>query len=307
MVNFSVFNEKSLPFTSDIDIEKKFIDFFKLLEQLNSKHLKKVRMDKDFKSYPILKDVSLQQFFGKLRNNEFKDRLREFINNGIIKIESPIIKIDENEEKNKFLENEYFYKEKSTKGGLACCDIWDTLAISFNSDGQWNREKIILQKQTVFDEEKIINIRHSSKIEHLNTHQDFFQELEKYKKLGITQDNLWERKKKLFPKKIIFCEEVEEQIKSLNTIIFQQAITILRNVESGQKLITDYNYTPEGESVRNSGKLKKLRYFTINGEKVYFDNHIKSLPNGNRIYFLEKDDKVYIGYIGKHLKTKKYK
>ena len=32
--------------------------------------------------------------------------------------------------------------------------------------------------------------------------------------------------------------------------------------------------------------------------------HIKNLSNGYRIHFFEKDENIYIGYIGKHLKTK---
>ena len=46
--------------------------------------------------------------------------------------------------------------------------------------------------------------------------------------------------------------------------------------------------------------------FKIGDKKEYFQKHIKNLSSGYRIYYFEKNDKIYIGYIGKHLKTKKY-
>jgi hypothetical protein len=44
--------------------------------------------------------------------------------------------------------------------------------------------------------------------------------------------------------------------------------------------------------------------FTVNGKQEFVENHIKSLPKRYRIYFLKKENKIYIGYIGKHLPLK---
>lgn len=225
MVEFSVFNELSLPFKNNTDIEEKFIDFFKLLKKLQDKNLTQVRMDKNFKNYFIIKDITFQKFFGQLHDSDTKDKLREFITNGIIKVESPLIKDEEIENHAEAIENEYFYNGQSTFGGLACCYIWKTIAISFNSSDEWDKNIILLQKNTID-----INIKHASKNEHLDTHRNFFEELEKEKKLDITQNNFWERKEEFFPNKIIFCKEVEKQIKSLDKDIFKQAINILRNM-----------------------------------------------------------------------------
>jgi len=302
MVNFSVFNELSLPI-KDI---KEFEYFFKILTELRTLGLEKIRMDKEFVQYPeILPNTTFQQLIGKI-SIEKKRRLLRFIKNGISIIESPLILSDETENE-KILENEYSYNGNSTIGALACCDIWNTITISFNSHEQWNKDNIILQKQTIFDEKKIdINIRHASKIKHLDIHQDFFKELEENKKLGITQNNFWEKRKEFFPNKIIFCKEIEKQIKSIDKIVFEQAIGILRDVDSSKKRITDYNNSPESESVCKNEKLKKMRIFTFQDIKIQFNHHIKSLPNTHRIYFLERKKKIYIGYIGKHLATTKY-
>ena len=67
-------------------------------------------------------------------------------------------------------------------------------------------------------------------------------------------------------------------------------------------------YTGESESVMNNPELREKRKFKMeNGEEYYMFQHIKNLPNGNRIYFHKKsEEKIYVGYIGKHLKTVKY-
>jgi len=304
MVNFSVFNELSLPLR---DI-KEFENFFEVLTLLRNLGLEKIRMDRKFTEYPeILPNLTFQQLIGQVSDRDKKRRLLNFIKDSITVIESPLI-MDSEDEKEQLLENEYLYNGISNIGALACCDIWNTITISFFSQEKWNKDKIILQKQTILDEKEIdIDVRHASKVEHLDTHQNFFEELKKNIKLGITQDNFWDRRKEFFPNKIIFCKEIKKQTKNLDTLIFQQAISILREIESNKKKPTDYKNSPESESVCNSKKLKNMRIFTIQKIKIQFNYHIKSLPNANRIYFLAHKNKIYIGYIGEHLPTKKNK
>jgi len=303
MVNFSVFNELSLPLRELNEFE----EFFKILTHLRDLGLEKIRMDKLFTQYnEILPNLTFQQLIGNISNRDKKRRLLNFIKDGITVIESPLILHDE-EEKEQLLENEYFYNNISTIGALACCDIWNTVTISFNSKIEWDKDYIVLQKQTILDEQEIdIDIRHASKVQHLDSHQNFFKELEDDIKLEITQENFWDRREEFFPNKIVFCKEIEKQIENIDKVIFEQAISILRDVESVRKLITDYNHSGESQSVKNDDSLRKQRLFTIEDNKVFFENHIKSLPNANRIYFLEQGDRIFIGYIGKHLPTKKH-
>lgn len=306
MVNFSVFNELSLPIR---DISE-FEIFFKVLNRLRELGMEKIRMDEHFTRYPeILPGVTFEQLLGQITDRTQQRRLKSFINNSISVIETPLIKEDEKEQE-ELLINEYFYKFESNEGALACSDIWNTIAVSFLSDEQWNTDNLKLQKQTIVNDDNIqktdIDIRHASRIEHLESHQEFFNDLEIEKRLNITQEIFWNRRDELFPNKIIFCKEVEKQIKILDKTIFQQAISILRDIETDKKLITDYKYSGEDETVKTNPKMIAKRKFTINGEKIFFKNHIKSLSNANRIYFLEQDDKIYIGYIGKHLPTKKF-
>jgi hypothetical protein len=304
MVNFSIFNEMSLP----IREIREFDTFFKILEKLNQVGLDKIRMDKPFTQYPeILPNKTFQELIGQIDRDK-RRRLLSFINNKIAIIESPLIRDEEISEKENDIENEYFYNTQPTFGGLACCDIWNTIAVSFLSNKEWDKKKIVLQKKNILNKQKRdIDIYHLSRVRHLDAHRDFFNRLENYRKMEITPDNFWEKKQELFPNKIIFCKEVKQQIKDIDKTVFKQAITILIDIDSNRKSITDYNYSSESQFVKNNNKLNKLRYFTVDNKKLYFDKHIKSLSNANRIYFLEKENKIYIGYIGKHLPTKKFK
>lgn len=311
MVRFSVFNELSLPFSTKENIVGKFFDFFELLEETKKKGLDTLRLSRNFKNYEILQGINFQQFVGQQQDQDFKRKIVSFLmNKGVVLIDSPLIQEKENEEQDIISGSEYFYDTQANNGGLACCDIWNTLAISFNSDTQWSTENIILQKDTFSENTDIvqqtISIRHSSKTDHLKAHQTFFDDLEKELKLSITQEHFWVQRT-LFFSKIIFCPEVESQIRKLDKGIFQQAISILRDVETQRKLITDFNCSGESETIHNNPDLRKLREFTINGKKVFFEDHLKSLPNAYRVYFLMQKQKIYIGFIGKHLKGKKDK
>jgi len=300
----------SLPFHSEHEIEKQFGIFFKLLKELKNRGLTTIRMDKDFKSYLILEGISFQQFFGQIESREFKTKMRSFISNGISKVDSPLIKIDEVEEERKIIENEYFYNEVSTQGGLACCDIWNTLTVSFLSDEAWNKNQILLKKETLKEDgtlsSKEITVFHASDLEHLDRHKDFFEALEDEKRLEFSSSSFWDKRYELFPEKIVFVDEVEKQIERLDSRVFEKALAILRDIETHRRQLEDFDISGEGETVNANPKLRKLREFKLDGKKEFFEKHIKNLTSGYRIHFLERENKIYIGYIGKHLATKNF-
>ena len=295
MVNFSVFNELSLPFESYDHVEESFIEFFKVISILRDKNLKNLRIDKEFRDFEIIHGVYFPQFFGQIEPKELKQRIRSFVTNGIVIIESPLIQEERDEER--ILEENYIYNgDDPFIGGLACCDIWNSISVSFKSDNKWNSNFIDITKGS-----RIVSVRHVSDTTHFLQHEDFFTLIEEEQRLEISQSNFWDNRTAYFPNKIIFCKEVKKQIEKIDTTIFRQAIGILRDIDSGKKQITDYKYSPESQSVKDNDDLKKFRMFTVEGKKVYFDNHLKNLSNGYRIYFLEEEEKIYIGYIGKHL------
>jgi hypothetical protein len=299
VVDFSVFNELSLPLNVRT-AQAKFGLFFELLKELSEKGLNQIRMSDNFKNYSILKDVTFYQFLGQA-DRDFQTRLKSFINNQVIKISNPIIQEEDSEQRKAQQVSKYSYDNNPTAGGLACCDIWDTIAVSFDSD-EWGNSNIDIQKKSIDESANTpISVKHASKKAHLSSHQNFFNALEKEAKLGITKENLWLKKDSFFPEIIVFCPEIEQQIKTIDKTIFTRAISILRDIERKQKKITDFNCSPESQTVSQKPKLKRYRMFTVDGERKFFTNHIKNLSSGYRIYFFEKENKIYIGYIGKHL------
>jgi len=300
MVNFSVFNELSLPIYS----LNEFDSFFKILEKLRELGLEKIRMDRKITEYPeILPDTTFQQLLGQVRSRDKQRRLKSFINNSIAVIETPLIKEEESEGE-LLLENEYFYNDVSTEGGLACCDIWDSVAVSFNSNSNWDNFIVNLKKVSITGEVNI-EVKNISNYSHFSNHKEFFTRLEEFTKSNITRDNFFQKRDEIFKNKVMICNEVEKQLINIDTTIFYQALTILMAIDKGKPL-SDYRVSGESDSVFSDARLKNLRVFKINGEKEYFEKHIKSLSSGYRIHYFEKNDKIYIGYIGKHLSTKRF-
>lgn len=185
MVNFSVFNELSLPLDSN-NARCKFGILFGLLEPLKNRGVTQIRMSDDFKNYQILKNTSFDKFIGQQQDKDFKTRLRSFVGNNIIKINSPIIHESEQEQRNTLYGCEYYYNNRLNDGGLACCDIWNAIAISFDTDEQWKSYSVTLKKVTLTSNSSIkktsISIKHASNRNHLKQHKEYFDELETEKK-----------------------------------------------------------------------------------------------------------------------------
>lgn len=297
MVKFSVFNELSLPL-NDIG---GFEPFFSILNTLKERGLTQMRMEKPFKELEILPNTLFGQFLGQIKDRDKRVRLQKFLSDSTKIIQSPLINDEEIDSLGERIEPQYHFETQSTLGGLACADIWGTVAISFQSDEKWKNSLIELHKDGV-----PISVKHISESTHILLHKDFFYVLEECIQLEIKPSNFWERKNDLFKNKIIFCDEVEKQIQNMDTIIFSQALSILRAIENGIKNLTDFTTSGESQSVEQDSELKKLREFVIDGKKEYFQKHIKNLSNGYRIHYFEKNNKIYIGYIGKHLPTKKF-
>lgn len=298
MVNFSVFNELSLPFDSQYNADNGFVEFFKVLNKLKEQNLSKIRIDKNFKEYEILQDIYLQQFVGQVNKISLRDRILEFLSNQTIKIETPLIRDEELDNIEDEFDYNYSYNGESTLGGLACSYIWNTIAVSFNSCPQWDNDLVRICKN-----ENHVDVKHISKIEHIEQHVDFFNALEEELKLSVTKQNFWSRRTELFTK-IKFTKNIEDQIRTLDIHVFKKAISILRDLETNTKILSDLDISPEGETVRTNQRLRAMREFYIEDEKCFFEKHIKNFASGYRMHYLEKEEYIYIGYMGIHLDTK---
>lgn len=101
------------------------------------------------------------------------------VNSNIVKINSPIIQENEGTQIETQQTNEYSYKDTitNTNSGLACCDIWNTIAISFDSSSEWDKDNISIERNALDKNGNItktsVEIKHTSKASHLQSHTDF--------------------------------------------------------------------------------------------------------------------------------------
>jgi hypothetical protein len=134
----------------------------------------------------------------------------------------------------------------------------------------------------------------------------------------INPKSLWERKEKLFSK-LILCPDVEGNLEKIGSSYFTQIVgklTALDRYAVNEWIKGKFDYrranelsplkiSPESESTMGQEKYYNLRLFKMpDGTTECFELHIKT--GDLRFHFFPKDDKIFVGYIGKHLPTVKY-
>ena len=209
---------------------------------------------------------------------------------------------------------------KGAKFASNCLDV--PVIISVLTHQYWEQENVNCINQRLDDdlnliEQKISILNISEKSDLANFEKDKTNKIHNH--IASGQD-LWEKREKLFSN-LTFCESVKEQlyenpdrghvlciIKRLKRL--QDYFAVEHDIYDPKEL--GMNARPEADSVKNDPNLKKYRKFKLpSGEEHYFFDHIGfSSPrlSGGRIYFLPdiENKNCYIGYIGKHLPTKKY-
>ena len=305
MVDYSILNTKSLPFLSKEDFYRELQNFSMILNYLRDKgYYTSIRSIVDIKSLDIVKGINLQKLLGEIRDRDMKRRVTSLFTNQIIPFEYPISTTGE---ELGLLEYRYL-DERVDEIGYA--DIFQTLLISFNSSEKWDKDRLNLKKIILEESgnytEREVEIYNTSRVEHLESNLEIFEKIDNEKIESLVK-NFKETYRVIF-KKLEFSIDVIKNIEYLDKRVLRDAIAILYQLEIGKKELTDFKCSGESESVLNNPELKERRKFKMeNGEEYYMFQHIKNLPNGNRIYFHKKsDEKIYVGYIGKHLKTVKY-
>lgn len=298
MVNFAVFNELSLPLDA-YNYKAQFGVFFNLLREMSIRKISKLRMSNAFRNYEITNGVNFQQFIGQCTDRELKARISLFLADNIILVDSPLILDSEIDDCEEGISSSYeFEGDTLLLDGIVCADIFQTIAISFTSNEKWNTHSLQLTRNNA-----VIDVMHASCDQHLLRHNNFFEQRYQLFQLGVTRRNFYQRREEIFTGKIRLCEELEEQILTLNEYVFQKALLILMDIDSNRKNISDFDISPESERLSVNSSLRSMREFRVNGEKNFFSNHVKNFYHGYRMHYLEIGDKIYIGYLGTHLPT----
>lgn len=283
-----------------------FLDVCHLL--FHQKREKTFYYTKELMNEPLIKGYSIHEWLADPTvSREEKTYLRSLVNRGVL--------LDDLQFLESQLYVDYRGKKFSSVGCLAAYE-WGDLAISLSSDELWMKEYIRGNYITIETDEQEVCIKNCSTKAHVD---GLILEQRQEVKVQISSGKeVWDKREELFPH-LVFCENVKKQLEEVEISIHIKAI-----IERIQ-ILEDYFATYEGtfnkekvgygcryesESVQNDAKLRRQRKFkTPYGNEEYFYWHI-SFPGDypGRIHFRpDAEHNVgIIGYVGKHLPTKKY-
>jgi hypothetical protein len=210
---------------------------------------------------------------------------------------------------------DYFFGGRRAAGlGIAC--RMDSLAISMPSSNVWDTPLLSLEVHELREEdveERAENVHHASRPEHVrDTHSDWI----KRRLQSVVEDGaeLWRRSGQFF-RSLVFCRAVAGQMNAIPK-------TALASVMRGLFHLDDYarGWTSGGfdskqvtcdvspESPSTMAQFAEERTFPCpDGRPVAFSWHAK--VGSWRVYFDWKvgPGRLLVGYVGKHLRTAKYR
>jgi hypothetical protein len=323
-MEYLILNEESIPFKSVADANEKFPLFIKIVSEALANRIKSIRVSENIgKSWfeiAVCKDLPLREWLKGQNDKEFERKVKSFVS----MTESPQIPVEWEPLKNRF-DLCYFYLSKRTDlalHSLGATYLLAQLAISYSSEDIWRNNLIELIKHEIiaedFIEEKVIvknTAEYSDWLFHL-------LDIENQRKESFRKGNeLWNKKAIEFPN-LVFCGKSEDDLKNLSVsdTVFNQLWIVLKslnkycietNIDFSLKSLlekTKLEISDESDSVKSNPKFSIYRTFTVNGKSKFFGYHVKSFSGEMRLHFLTDSEnrKIFIGYFGKHLPTKKF-
>ena len=252
-----------------------------------------------------------------IHDKEVDKESQRFIRN--LATKSPLIDfiMEKDIHDRKLLSEFYFGRDKSL--GLGAAFLLDSIAVSFNSDEQWDNPFVTLLMEYLDDMadsvSENVEVRHASSTEHIRIHTDWIR-VQKAKDVR-TGEELWDKQEELFPF-LTFCDEIRGNIAELNNSqpIFKQLVKRLGRVdEFFSKWLTGgfdtdsfpYKISPESQATLE--KYQEKHTFTCpDGREMVFSWHFSLTPLAWRVFFYpdEVTRKAIIGYIGPKLPNVKY-
>lgn len=263
-------------------------------------------------------NIELSSFFSNWLNDssvkrEDKSLLRSFLGTFISFVETPLSETS-------IVIDGISY---NSKGASIAIDNNCDFIVNLKSHCEWEKKNKSFEYKTLINDELIQGKKEVSQIFDIQSLQCLLvlEKENKYKSISSGQD-LWEQWDELFPN-LIKCENLKDCLYRdpekyhIKKVIEQ--LDLLQEYFASQKgsfslnelKEIGINVSDESPSVKSNQKLKKLRCFKLpDGSKEYFFYHTKfSAKFESRLYFLPISDSsnCYIGYVGKHLPTAKYK
>lgn len=186
--------------------------------------------------------------------------------------------------------------------------LLDGLTVSFLSDDVWNAAWLPITIHTL-DAAANVNetaedIRHASRMEHIDTHADWLHEISR---ISVKDGrDLWDKRRILFPA-LDWCKDVRTQLADFRSgdLALRQIVKRLREI---QRFFADWDGSPlspssaptkctrESESTMRTYR-KEHTFVRENGQEVEVSWHIRFTPGSGRIFF-EGDQNTKKGIVG---------
>lgn len=321
-MEYIVLNEESIPFDSRNDSEMYLPVFFEILSDAFVNKMDSIRITENLDSgwYNILvaDGLYLRDWIGT-QNIDYKIKLKTII----AKTKLPQIPVHEIEISSKYLLSEFWLANDCTiqTKSLGVAFLLKQLAISFQSNEIWNSSELNLTYSRIDEDEniteEICNAKNVTQFVHWQHHlRNIIKERRDNFRKGR---ELWEHRETEFSN-LIFCNSTKKQFQQLDindatyVKLYDNLQLLNNNIEecsndSDLKGTTNLNFSDESESVKDNPKLRRFREFTLpNHETKFFGLHVKNFPASMRLHFYPDylTKKIYIGYFGKHLPSKRY-
>lgn len=310
-----VFNElSSIPLANDLySARERMVILVKTILAAVSNGAERIlRTESVFESTLLMQDYPIAKW---LNDNNVGREERAYLRN--LATKAPFW--DGQKEKEDIFWQHTFYFNGNQANGIGFAFISNNLALSFNPE-YWQDPFLTLLASWLDESGELVegsidSIRHASIDQHILFHENWIRDRNNFEILN--GNDLWEKKKEVFPK-LIFCDSVSNQIRYLgeNNPVFSLVINRLlalndycTNWKDGPFNIDDLGFSGSKESEITLQNFPEERTFLCpDGERRLFSWHLK-FHNNCRLYFSPQPESkiIIIGYIGKHLRTAKYK
>lgn len=309
-----VFNEYSLPKTRAE--EKALLVFFQIYKQAKDAGIIDVRVSPVYKvclEIPLANGRTVRDWI-QTQSRDMRMRLKE----QVLSMQTcDLFQEGEEEEESRHEWSSFTYEGENVPV-LGVAYLCEQLILSVNTDAKWDKESLTLHHdELVENADKIqpneVEVANVATVAHLDTYIQK-REAEIAQNCGLASEI-----SSMFPHIVLNKDPMKMFDHYKYKVEVWQAFAEIDRCMGGieynrislayLKKHSGVDMSDESDSVKNNDKLNRHRNFPHGTGTKFFGYHLKLLGNKCRVHFIiDKDDenketKIVIGYIGKHLPT----
>jgi len=319
-MEYFVLNEHSFNLEGDSSYANScLVTLFDVYREAVSKDFRQIRVtenvDSNWYEIDMGNQYTVRNWIDNQTEKDYKIRLKSLISSTT----TPVFRVDDFEKKNKHTFSEFKYKGIDVPV-LGATFLLNQLSLSINSNQIWCSSSFSLNCLELNEDgfcESNAYVKNVTTLDHWNENfeliSDYRTSLAKNKEerevlIGRLSEVLFTQKalKDILTANHEFFIEIFTNLQTINDVI---KIANKEHAElSYQRLKEDcleLNISDESDSVKNNPNFSKHRSFMFEGERYFFGHHIKKFKGSKRVHFIISNNKVVIGYAGKHLPTQK--